>query len=679
MNINSLLNNALVCDIETSSHYNGGKEVNISADFDTYVLLAKVKWVGIYSYRHKKGYYLNALEDRAKIVQLLKEHSIFISFNGEEFAYPILVNNGMMNRGQKINHVDCMKILGASNFKDRNGYSYKDRGNLMDYKFKKNSLECMAETMKLEFQKSKIDYSIFHKDKWTEQEKKDIIFYLKNDVMANKGMFDKLWEYWMPFTDLIDWKFVTNLSWIKSSIASLIYKSACFCIGTEPTYAENKGKKEEMGGFVLLPKYEEAESVWYVDFASLYPHIMCMFNLFAEVDEDTENAWHGNSMFQVKGYYDVSYKHKLAKAVEKKIKERAYLKINDKDNPMVYTIKIWLNALYGVLRSALFEKVGGENGGWDTCFLGQQITDFAQKELEKYGFEAVYGDTDSRMILAKSKKHCDRDYIKSCLKQIVKKILANVPFPVETFNIDIETFIPYMLFPFSNQELVDEKERKLLSRVALTPKEEKSIERYAKSEQEDGKKIIIDTTTNKVVKIGRSWVKTRRGRKKNYAYLYQEDNKLQVKLVGLPIKKANATQLGLKIFKEVLEPKILKEGKAKFSKDFVDATISEYLKSEEIMKLISREFKIKPYETYRTEKCVHEGKEPTTIYAQVSNGYFNKSGGVINLIKNYKIGNAGKGTKYCTVEEALRNNLTLADLDLTKLYNELEVFIKHEL
>ncbi len=679
MNINSLLNNALVCDIETSSHYNGGKEVNISADFDTYVLLAKVKWVGIYSYRHKKGYYLNALEDRAKIVQLLKEHSIFISFNGEEFDYPILVNNGMMNRGQKINHVDCMKILGASNFKDRNGYSYKDRGNLMDYKFKKNSLECMAETMKLEFQKSKIDYSIFHKDKWTEQEKKDIIFYLKNDVMANKGMFDKLWEYWMPFTDLIDWKFVTNLSWIKSSIASLIYKSACFCIGTEPTYAENKGKKEEMGGFVLLPKYEEAESVWYVDFASLYPHIMCMFNLFAEVDEDTENAWHGNSMFQVKGYYDVSYKHKLAKAVEKKIKERAYLKINDKDNPMVYTIKIWLNALYGVLRSALFEKVGGENGGWDTCFLGQQITDFAQKELEKYGFEAVYGDTDSRMILAKSKKHCDRDYIKSCLKQIVKKILANVPFPVETFNIDIETFIPYMLFPFSNQELVDEKERKLLSRVALTPKEEKSIERYAKSEQEDGKKIIIDTTTNKVVKIGRSWVKTRRGRKKNYAYLYQEDNKLQVKLVGLPIKKANATQLGLKIFKEVLEPKILKEGKAKFSKDFVDATISEYLKSEEIMKLISREFKIKPYETYRTEKCVHEGKEPTTIYAQVSNGYFNKSGGVINLIKNYKIGNAGKGTKYCTVEEALRNNLTLADLDLTKLYNELEVFIKHEL
>jgi DNA polymerase elongation subunit (family B) len=83
----------------------------------------------------------------------------------------------------------------------------------------------------------------------------------------------------MPFTDLIDWQYVQNFSWIKSSIASLIYKSACFAIGVEPTYGETKGKLEEMGGRVLLPKYEEITDVWYIDFASLYPHIFCMFNL----------------------------------------------------------------------------------------------------------------------------------------------------------------------------------------------------------------------------------------------------------------------------------------------------------------------------------------------------------------------------------------------------------------
>jgi DNA polymerase elongation subunit (family B) len=660
MNIDSLLNNALVFDLETSAHYSDGREVSIRTNFDDYVMLAKVKWFGAYSYRDKKQYYLEASKNREKIMGLLSSHNILIGFNNEEFDYPILINNGLIDRNQKINHIDCMKILGASSFKDRNGYKYKDRGNLMGYKFKRNSLECMAETMELEFQKSKIDYKIFYKDVYTEKEKTEIIKYLKNDVMATKGMFDKLWLYWMPFVDLIDWKFVSNFSWIKSSIASLIYKSACFCINTEPTYSEHGSKIEEMGGRVLDPKYEEATDVWYVDFASLYPHIFCMFNLFAEVPkESTGNIWSGNNMFKAKGSYDVSYKHPLVKAVEGKLKERLELKAKDKDHPMVQTLKIWLNGLYGVARSPLFEKVHTPNCGWDCCWLGQQIQEFTENELAKYGYESIYGDTDSLMIRGTQKKHNDKDYIKTCLKQIIKKILANVPFPVKTFDMDIETFIPYMLFPFSDQEVVDENTRKLLNKKIIEGYEERL---------EDKKKVIIDIKTNKIVKRGRSWIKERMGRKKNYAYLYEKDNELKVKLVGLPIKKANATQLGIKIYKEILKPKILKEKKAKFSKEFVDGQISEYLKDKEIMKLISREFKIKPLNTYASE---------SNIYAQISKGYFNGGEGVINLIKNFKIGKAGKGTSYCTVEEAIRENLTIEDLDLEKLYNELEPFIKY--
>jgi len=658
MDIRSLLNNALVFDLETSAHYSSGKEVNIKLSFDDYISLAKVKWFGAYSYKDNKEYYLEVSKDRQKIIDILSNHNILIGFNNEEFDFPILINNGLIDKSQYITHVDCMKILGSSTFKDKKGFKYKGRGELMDYKFKRNSLECIAETMKLEFQKSKIDYKIFQKDKYTEDEKNEIIKYLKNDVMATKGMFDKLWNYWIPFIDLLDWKYVSNFSWIKSSIASLIYKSACFCINTEPTYSEHASKVEEMGGKVLMPKYEEANDVWYVDFASLYPHIMCMFNLFAEVKEDTKNAWHGNDMFKVKGYYDISYHHKLSKVVKEKLKERIELKIKDKNHPMVYTLKIWLNALYGILRSALFEKVHTPNGGWDTCWLGQQITDFAQKELEKYGFEAIYGDTDSRMILAKSKKHCDRDYIKTCLNQIVKKILTNVPFPAETFDIAIETFTPYMLFPFSKQEIVEEKERKLLNK--------KIIDSYIEDKQ-DGKKVIIRKEDNKIVKIGRSWVKERMGKKKNYLYLYEKDNELKVKLVGLPIKKDGATQLGIKIYKEVLEPKILENKRAKFPKEFIDNQIIEYLKSKEIMKLISREFKIKPFDTY---------KSGSSIYAQISKGYFNKGEGVINLIKNNKIGNAGKGTLYCTVQEAIDAKLTVKDLDLEKIMNEIEPFIE---
>lgn len=632
MNIDSLLNNALVFDIETYAEDKNGKEIDIRTNFNSYIELAQCKWFGAYSYRDKKEYYLEVSKDREKIVRLLSEHTILIGFNSEEFDYPILVNNHFVDERTIYNHIDCMKILGSSTFRDKNGYKYKGRGELMGYKFKSNSLRCMAETMGLQYQKSTIDYKIFKKDIYTNEEKQEIIKYLKNDVMATKELFDRLWNYWLPFIDLLDWKYVSNFSWVKSSIASLIYKSACYSMGVEPTYSEHQGKTEEMGGRVLDPKYEEAENVWYVDFTSLYPHIFSMFNLFAEVKEDTKNAWHGNEMFKVKGYYDVSYHHKLAKVVKEKLKQRIELKAKDKTNPMVYTLKIWLNGLYGVTRSAIFEKVHTKNCGWDCCWLGQQIQEFTQKELEKYGFESIAGDTDSLFVVSKSKKHLDRDYIKICLQKIIEKILANVPFPVETFNIDIETFIPYIMFPFSEQSIMDEE-------------------------------------TGKNKKEGKKLLKERKGRKKNYLFLYEDKNELKVKIVGLPIKKDGSTELGMKIYTEILEPKILKEKRAKFSKEFIDSQIEEYLKKKEIMQLISREFKVKPANTYKVD---------SSIYAQISNGYFSGGEGVIKLIKNNKIGKAGKGELYCTIDEAIKAKLTVNDLDLEKLMNEIEPFVEYQ-
>ncbi len=131
--------------------------------------------------------------------------------------------------------------------------------------------------------------------------------------MATKQMFDKLWNFWMPFTKLIPEQSIADLSWIRSSISSLTYKAACSSINVKPTYGETASKKEEMGGRVIEPKYEEKRSVWYVDFASLYPHIFCMFNLFNEKPE-SKSTWHGNTLFKVKGHYDVSTFHPLSKS-----------------------------------------------------------------------------------------------------------------------------------------------------------------------------------------------------------------------------------------------------------------------------------------------------------------------------------------------------------------------------
>ena len=45
------------------------------------------------------------------------------------------------------------------------------------------------------------------------------------------------------------------------------------------------------------------------------------------------------------------------------------------------------------------------------------------------------------------------------------------------------------------------------------------------------------------------------------------------------------------------------------------------------------------------------------------------------MIKNNTTGKAGQGDKYCTLEEATEAKLTTKELNLSKIYKELEPFI----
>lgn len=631
--IPQLKKECLVLDIETWSAFSNGKEININSQFETYVNCAKIKWFGAYSYLRNGYYILEVEKNKSLIRELLDQHSIIIGFNSEEFDFPILRNNGLVNPNKKYTQIDCLQILGKSTFINRGGYPYKNRGELMEYKFKDNSLKTMAQEMKLDVQKGEIDYHIFEKNSWTPQEQEEIKTYLKSDIAATKQMFEKLCDFWMPFTDLLREDFVRDFSWIKNSIAALTYKAACTYLGVDPTYSETSTAKEEMGGNVLLPVYEEARGVWYVDFASLYPHLFCMFNLFAESKRpEAEGSWHGNDLFQVRGYYNISQPHKLNSQIINKLRERITLKQHDPKNPMIYAIKIFLNGLYGVARSAIFEQIHTPNCGWDCCWLGQQVQKYVIKRMADYGFETIYGDTDSAMLLTKDEQKNKREYVQECLKTIIAEINAKVPFPVETFAVNIDKYLDYILFPFSDQ--------------------------------------AIENDEGEHVKVGNKLVKESKGKKKNYLYIYTDkDGKKNVELIGLPIKKDNATVLGMKIFTEVLEPKIIENINAKFPLLFIQNTINEYLKKDEIIQLIAQEYRVKPLLSY---------KKSSQIQAQISAEYFEGRDGVIKLIKNTKVGKVGLGTKYCTIEEARANNLTADDFDLKKLWNELEPFIIKE-
>lgn len=637
-NLEQVKKSILVFDIETSSFYpNDNREINIRSDFESYVRFAKVKWFGCYSYLHDKEYFF-AINNNSipEIMQLLQEHNILCGFNSEEFDFRILVNNGFVDVEKKYLHIDIMQIMGTSTFKNKSGYAYKNRGALMEYKFKNNSLRCMAETMKLDFLKGDIDYSIFHKSTWTIAEEKEIIQYLRSDVMATKQLFEKLWDYWLPFAELLEVKNIYDLSWIRSSIASLTYKAACKVLATDATYAD-KGEEdtsEQMGGNVYLPKYEELKGVWYVDVGSLYPHMFAMGNLTAEVNpaniSDKRKVWRGNDVFKVKGCYDITEWHPLAKYIASKLKERITLKETDPKNPFIYTLKIFLNGLYGVMRSPIFEKVHTPNCGWDCCYLGQQVQALIKEMLEQFGFEVVMGDTDSCFFIAKEGTDNSRAYVQECLTQIADIIKDNFPFPVDTFKIGIEHYLDYLMVPFEEQT------------------------------------ITLEDGSNK--KEGGRLVYERKGKKKNYLMIYKDKEETIVKLVGLPIKKDNSTQLSMRIYDEILKPEIIKNIRAKFPKSFLDNIINDYLKKPEILQLLSQEYKVNAASSYKTN-CIQK---------QISDAYFKGTEGVIRLVKNSKVGKCGKGTLYATVEEVTNAKLTREELDLDKVEQELSPFVLYE-
>ena len=665
----------LVLDIETSAFYPGTtEEINIFTNFEDYVKYAKVKWVGMYSFKDDKLIMDNVVGNEQQIKDYIAQHKYIVGFNNQEFDVPIMYNNDLMPEDGYFKQLDMLQILGSSTYKNHAGLPFKNRGMYMGLKFPKNSLRAIAEVMQLEVQKGDIDYKIFHKNTWTDEETEDIKKYLKSDILSTKQMFEKVWDYYLPFCEFIDDRHILDLSWFRSSIASLTYKAACHVLGVEDTYSDKRsGSAEEMGGRVIEPKYEEAKNVWYVDFTSLYPHIFCMFNLFAEEQPDnlprSGKLWSGNELFRVKGIYNITDQHPLAIDVAEKLKMRIDLKKNDPKNPLQYAIKIFLNALYGAVRSPIFEQIHTENAGWDCCWLGQQIQKLTEDMMTDFGFETIAGDTDSifvRLSDTQGEKiinhETEEQYVRQCLKAIVQKIKDNVPFPADTYDIDIEDYLEYAMWPFSDQPIEWNGESDkiidiLKSHTKLTDPEIEEIIEFNKDNVKLG--------TN-LKNLKKRLIKVRKGKKKNYVYMTKKNDQIKIEMKGLPIKKDGATLIGPKIYEEILKPQMIEHVGAKFSKEYIHGIIEEYLLKPGSLELLAREYRVKPLKDYKNEN---------QIQAQISAGYFNGQDGIISLIKNKKCGRAGKTAKYCTAEEARENNLTINDLDLEKLYNELEPFI----
>lgn len=144
-------------------------------------------------------------------------------------------------------------------------------------------------------------------------------------------------------------------------------------------------------------------------------------------------------------------------------------------------------------------------------------------------------------------------------------------------------------------------------------------------------------------------------KKKSYIYITQED-KLIIK--GLAVIKGNSSRLSKNIIKQ-LTPDMIKRNDIFYKKDVINKMILSELEKD--ITIGRTKFNIKERSSYKSTTSIQYGI--LEMYGE----------GTHKLIKNRKIG-AGKGVKYCSLKEA--KNLTIADLDLSTIWEELNPFIK---
>ena len=580
--------NVLILDTETKTFNN-----KIDGKVDIHRL------TGMFSYPQNKLIIKTSIADVQKEID---SHKSFVGFNIIDYDKPVLINAGINLDWKPL--IDVMVI------------AKKRLKTLMRIDPINYSLRGLAKELGLKSLKGDIDYNIFQKrpPEWTEQEKAEIIKYTRGDIETTKEMFELFYNQFIVFKQFVSEKNQKNWSWLTCSTGSLIYKMLCNFADLKEKYNRDAVTKKGIGAFVLEPTGEEYTDVWYEDFASLYPQIFMMFNLFGNptLRPDCTDWFTGNDVFEIEGKYAKDKPHIISLKYEYMFKERKKIKKTDKKLSDCY--KTILAGGYGVMRSPMFDSTYYEHTGADCCRIGQVMNKLIGKFFAEAGFKSVAGDTDSRFLkyqgdlsIAEQKKLLDET-----TKKLIDYVNANVPFPSSTFDLESET---------------GDKPIKFI--------------RFAK-DKKSGKCL-----------------------KKNYLYIYEDEKTGEDRLVikGLPIIKSSATKLGKRLLKEYIKPKILSDCRCNFFKKELLTEAKKLLTFD--IELASVMFKVKPYKSYKSKSC---------IQASISKKFFDEGAGNINLIKNKFSGEIKiSGGYYCSLDHA--QTLSMESIMFDKLENEIEPFI----
>jgi len=414
------INDVLVYDIECDSF-----------DLDT----SRVKFVGFYSYKYEK-YILLHIDNHERIQGLINEHRILVGFNNKFFDGPIMENpvNGFDLKYKIV--FDCLSVLYDMERRrpNREVIIKNPDGKMLASILKNRKLNSVAEALNIPVSKGDIDYKLFQKDEWSDAEIQEIFIYLYKDINITRQIFEYYITYFDGFRDLVPDDNIKRLNYIRSSTGSFAYSVVCHLADIPLVFEDDKEKlklkPDNGGGYVLAPQVEYAENVVYLDFASLYPHLVFQCNLLTPADE----GWSGDGFFPVKGTYDKTSQGKIDKILKDIYMKRRELK-RAKD-PRELGYKIAINSIYGISGSPVFKNVFNTTTAGDCTAIGRKTIQFTRDQFEAHGYKVIYGDTDSVFVQLPNGKTVQN--LLDLSKSVIATIQAHMPFPVSTFVLDVD-------------------------------------------------------------------------------------------------------------------------------------------------------------------------------------------------------------------------------------------------
>lgn len=220
--------------------------------------------------------------------------------------------------------------------------------------------------------------------------------YNKQDVLLVEKLDKKLGiiEYYDELRRIIGCEF-DDLKYNSTMIDMLVLKES-----KEPLPTRVKKKKEKFdGAYVIAPEKGIHKNIACLDFKSLYPSIICQFNI--STDSKSKN---GDIKLPNGVCYDSTINSFTKQIVEKLWNKRKYYKSKEHyDFNKQYSYKVLVNAFYGYFGypgSRLYD-IGVVAS---IPLMGQKAIHWTADLLKDYKYNIIAGDTDSVYVEVKDKE-----------------------------------------------------------------------------------------------------------------------------------------------------------------------------------------------------------------------------------------------------------------------------------